>query len=232
MKISKANTDIPEDSLISEAVTIKTTYPPGRVFNVYVMSEIGYADEYIELIDILAGAKDTDTFNIYLNTPGGNMDTAIMIVNALASTEAITTAYLTGNVASAGTVIALACDALVPMAYSEFMIHTYSMGAYGKGHELDTRVKFTSDNWKKFAKDVYTPFLTDDELDSILKGQDMYFSASEVVDRWERVIQFREKQADAYKQDNLLEDTNMIIQYLQDNGYTVTKSKTKSKSES
>lgn len=212
-------------NLGEEGAVIKTSPNPGITSNIYITTEIGDPQEYIELVDLLHSAKDEDNINIYLNTPGGNSDAMIMVVNALSDTAGTTTAYITGTVASAGTAIALACDNLVPMAYSEFMIHTYSMGTYGKSHEIAARVDFTNKQWENFARDVYTPFLTDEELSAVLRGEDKYFSAEEVAVRWQRVIDFRISTVEDVQKASQEDDTDMVVEHLISKGYKITKPK-------
>jgi len=86
---------------------------------------------YNELCHELRTAERGDTFTIHLNTPGGMVDSAFMIIDAIKASKAKVTGYLSGTVASAGTMIALACDKLEVADHTSFMIHNYSAGMMG-----------------------------------------------------------------------------------------------------
>lgn len=101
---------------------------------VYLTDQIDEPSEYNEMCAILRNAERGDTVSIYINTPGGMIDSAFMIVDAIKNSKATVIAHLAGTVASAGTIIALSCDKLVVADHTGFMIHNYSAGLSGKGY--------------------------------------------------------------------------------------------------
>lgn len=102
--------------------------------DVYITDGIDEPSCYNELCQILRNASKGETVNLYLNTPGGIIDSAFMIVDAIKSSKAKVTAYLSGTVASAGTIIALSCDNLVVADHTAWMSHSYSGSVGGKGY--------------------------------------------------------------------------------------------------
>lgn len=156
----------------------------GNVTNVYLTSEISSPDTYNELCHTLINAEPHETFIVNLNTPGGDLDSAIMILDALRCTEATTIAYLTGQVSSAGTMITMGCKEVRIAEHSSFMIHNYSAQVSGKGNELVARQDFMNRVLGKLMRDVYVGFLTQEEIESIIEGSDFWFDSEEVLERW------------------------------------------------
>ena len=155
-----------------------------NIIRVYITTDIGDPWMYNELVHILDTAKFNQTVEFVINTNGGQLRSASMIMDAIRNTNATTVALLSGTVASAGTMVALSCDELVVGNYLEFLIHLYSGGIYGKGQELKAQQNFEEKQIERMFKDVYGGFLTDEELDVVISGSDLYFDEQEVLRRW------------------------------------------------
>ena len=166
------------DDLVPIVTTSKNTY------TAFLASEIDAPEVYNKLCYLLNTAKEGDTIYIELNTPGGHIDSAFKILHSLKKTKARTVAIITGTVASAGTIIALSCDEVEVGDYTQFMIHNYSTGTQGKGHEVMDYVQFTDKNLKATFKKIYSGFLTDKEMNAVIKGKDMWLNDEEVKERW------------------------------------------------
>ena len=156
--------------------------------HVYITDQIGEPADYNELCHLLKSATRGHKFHIHINTPGGILDSAFMIVDALNNTTAHTIAHLTGTVASAGTIIALSCNELVVSNHIAFMIHNYSGAIGGKGHEMKSRQKFTDESIENAFKEFYTGFLTPEEMQEVIDGRDMWMGTTEVQERWANKI--------------------------------------------
>jgi ATP-dependent protease ClpP protease subunit len=98
---------------------------------VYLTDTIDEPSCYNELCFRLKSASPAEVFTLVINTPGGILDSAMMIVDALKTTQAHTIAQISGTVASAGTIITLACKDLDIADHTAFMIHNYSGGLVG-----------------------------------------------------------------------------------------------------
>lgn len=147
---------------------------------------------YNELCYLLISAKPDWTFNLIINTPGGVVDSALMIVDAISNSPATVIGHLTGTVASAGTIISMMCDDLVVAPHISFMIHNYSGGMMGKGHEMKARQKFTDDQLNAAFMSFYSGFLTKKEMTSVLEGADLWMSSQEIEDRWAKRVSYLE----------------------------------------
>jgi ATP-dependent protease ClpP protease subunit len=92
----------------------------------YITDTIEEPALYNELCHTIRTAPASTTITLNINTPGGVIDSALMIIDAINSSAATTVAKLTGTVASAGTIIALACNKVITSNHLTFMIHNYS----------------------------------------------------------------------------------------------------------
>lgn len=153
---------------------------------VYLTDVIEAPSLYNELCYKLDNASSAEEFFIYINTPGGILDAAIMVVSSIKNTLANTTARLSGTVASAGTIIALACRHVELADHTAFMIHNYSGGLYGKGHELKAHQEFVDANLNKSFSSFYEGFLTPTEIKRVIDGKDYWMNKDEVLSRLAR----------------------------------------------
>lgn len=156
----------------------------GRTWHCYITSNISNPDTYNELCYLLDNAYPCDQINLHINTPGGVIDSAFKIIYSLNNTNAQTTAILTGTVASAGTMIALSCHDIEIAPFTQFMVHNYSGGTAGKGHEVRDYVKFSDKQLNKAFSTIYKDFLTTQEMHDVIEGKDMWMDDEEVMERW------------------------------------------------
>jgi ATP-dependent Clp protease, protease subunit len=152
---------------------------------VYICSDIAEPSNYNKLCHMLYNAKEYDEFILNINSPGGIIDSALMIIDAIKTTPAKVYARLTGTVASAATLISMACDEIYPTQGLSFMIHNYSSGGMqGKGHEMKARQQFIDRQLNRAFRDYYIGFLTDEEMSEIIEGKDIWLDHEEVAERW------------------------------------------------
>lgn len=157
---------------------------------VYLNDEIEIPGLYSELIHNLYNATEDDSFAIIINNGGGVVETAVMLVDAINRTPATVNCLISGFAASAATIIALACDNLEIAEHSSFMVHNYSGGLGGKGHELKARQQFMDKALNNAFKSFYAGFLTEEEMQEVIDGKDFWFAPDEVRERWENRKQF------------------------------------------
>ena len=165
----------------------------GTEYNVYLTNGIAYPEYYNELVDVLLNAEEYETINLHINNGGGSIDSAFMIIDAIGKSDATVIAKLSGTVASAATVITLACDELQCSKYLSFMIHNYSTGMQGKGHELKAYQNFTDRELNRAFKEIYKGFLTDEEMEKVIDGTDIWLNELEVLERWYNRVEHKNK---------------------------------------
>lgn len=171
-----------------ETDSIWDSYVPitqiGNDINVYLTDVIEAPANYNKLIHTLEQAEEYQYVNLYINNGGGAVDSAFMITEAIKSSDATVVAHLSGTVASAATIITMACDDIKCSPYLAFMIHNYSTGMQGKGHELKAYQTFMDKELNRAFKEIYKGFLTDDEMNDVIDGRDIWLNETEVLTRW------------------------------------------------
>jgi len=160
----------------------------GYMYNVYLTDTIEMPAAYNELIYLLRTASKNDSIEILLNNGGGVVDSGLMIVNALRETKAHTTARVSGLVASASTLITLACDDIIVEDFLSFMVHNYSHSVSGGGAQVKEYVTFTDRELSSTIGEIYKNFLTKEEIKSIIEqDREIWLNTEEVKERWNRM---------------------------------------------
>lgn len=152
----------------------------GRHTDIYLTDQIEAPSEYNKVCHILRNAYKGDTITLFINSGGGYIDSALAMVDALLHTKAIVTAHLAGTVASAATMLALTCNKIIVSNHVQFMIHNYSGGASGKGHEIKSQVDFTDKELNKAFDTFYSGFLTPNEMELVIAGKDYWMGTEEI----------------------------------------------------
>lgn len=176
----------------------------------YITKEILAASEYHDFTELAINLTEDDSIVLLIDSPGGYLSGAQMIITALNSSVAQSTAVIIDEAASAATIIALACDELLMREHSSFMIHNVSFGSYGKGHELKSHVNFSLAQSKKLLETTYKYFLTPEEIEEVLRGEDKYFDAEETMLRWSYVMEAREAEMQLAEAEHIAEHIEQL----------------------
>lgn len=156
------------------------------IYDCYITGSIEDPFNYNEVCHVLEQAAEGETAILHINTYGGHIDSAFKIIASIKRSKAKVVARLTGTVASAGTIIALSCHDLEVEDFTHFMIHNYSTGTQGKGHEIMEYVNFNDKDLKKTFTTLYSGFLTTREINEVIKGKDMWLTADDTRKRWDK----------------------------------------------
>lgn len=180
------NCEIPEDlrqiPIQNNPLRIQNL-PDHTEIDFYMPAEIEGIEDYIDFLRAVTDARVNDEVNIHINCYGGDITTAFNIIDVLSTSQANINISVEGNCCSAATMIALVGDTWDIMPHSFFMCHTYSSLRFGKRQELNASSEFDKVWLDKSIREIYKGFLTDDELERLMKGEDFYFTAEEVVQR-------------------------------------------------
>ena len=187
-----------------------TNKPIGHVHEFYLSGEIESAEEYIEWFDTIRHAGETDIVKIYINSPGGDLFTAIQFMRVLAETNATVVASVEGACMSAATMIFLCAENFEVTPHSMFMFHNYSGGTFGKGGEMIDQLQHERTWSAKLLREVYAGFLTEDEITSMLDNRDLWMDGSEVVKRLENRAKLAQAIAEKLNAKVLPEDSEPL----------------------
>jgi ATP-dependent protease ClpP protease subunit len=158
----------------------------------YLSGPIEGPEEYIEWFNIIRNASEYDTIKMYINSGGGNLDTALQFMRVLSDTAASTVASVEGSCMSAATMVMLSCDGIEVSPHSLFMFHNYSGGTIGKGGEMYDNIVFERQWSRDFLADIYKWFLSSEEIESILNNRDIWLTSEQVAERLKVVLEMRQ----------------------------------------
>lgn len=171
-----------------------------RAINTHIIKlwdDISVPSEYQDEIDLIDNASEEDVIVLDLCTDGGVLDTAMLFFRSLRSTAAHTVAVIGPSCSSAGSVIALSCKEFVLDTTSSLMLHT---STYGLGRSKDTDIyehaNFSRKQLKSFYEEVYSGFITEEELSDVIKGTPFYFTADELATRLDNLSEYRSSLAE------------------------------------
>lgn len=105
-----------------------------------LMDEIGFwgvtAQDFVDQL----AAVDTDTIELHISSPGGDVFDGLAIMNAIADHEAVVNVTVDGIAASAASYIALAGDTVTMNRGSQMMIHDAAGFCFGNAADMGDMV--------------------------------------------------------------------------------------------
>lgn len=153
----------------------------------YISESVGAPSEYTDMIHRIAMASPADVVYIHLNTPGGVLDTGVQLINAMRNSQAKVVTCLEGSANSLGTIIFLSGDEMIVNDNCTMMFHNFSGGLIGKGNEMIAELQAALDGFATLAKDIYIPFMTEEEVARIIRGEDIWMHSPEIRERLEKM---------------------------------------------
>jgi len=159
------------------------TKPTACYHEFYLSGEVGSPEEYIEWFDIIRNCSPQDIVKIHINSPGGDLYTAIQFLRVVTDCPGTVVTSVEGACMSAATLIFMNADSYEVSPHSVFMFHNYSTGMYGKGGELYDSIMHERKWSESLLREVYKDFLTEDEIQAILDNKDIWMDGDEVADR-------------------------------------------------
>jgi len=171
-----------------------TEYHDHIKFEYYLVGNIGDPEEYLELCHALRNCSAQDQFIIRLNSSGGQVRSGNQIINALKECPATTIGFIEADCGSMSTFVFLACDTWGVSPYAEWFGHTVSSGSWGKECETFEASQFLRKQTHKRVMEEYNSFLFPEEIESLLKGSDIYLDADQIMERLETFAEARDSQ--------------------------------------
>ena len=157
--------------------------PIGILHTFYISGVIEDAKTYTEWFEVIRNANNTDMIKIHINSPGGDLFTAIQFMRVLNESNAMIVASVEGACMSAATMIFLCANQFEISEHSMFMFHNYSGLSFGKGGEMYDNITHERKWSEKIMRKVYDNFLTEEEIKAILDNKDIWMEGEEVLKR-------------------------------------------------
>ena len=142
---------------------------------------------YRSLIEVLNNATEQDLVVLNINSGGGQLDSAISIIDALRNTRANTLAWISGSAYSAAGLIALSCQNVEVGEFATLMCHNSQYGLGGYTTDIKDRAVFEHKMISKIMHSVYKHFLSVDEVEAVLSNKTIWMDADEIVERFTKM---------------------------------------------
>ena len=149
----------------------------------YLCGEIREPQYYTELFYTLRTASATDLVYLHINSPGGDFNTGLQIINNMLASEARVVTVLEARAYSMAAFVFLSGDELIVHDNCQLMFHTYSGSFAGKGNEQLAEVQALGAWFEKVTTRICSPFLSAADIDRILKGSDLWMDSDEIRHR-------------------------------------------------
>lgn len=169
---------------------INSTTIPATQYDIFIDRQLGAPADFRELNFLLNTASENDRFNFYINSPGGHLTTALMIIESLKATLADTCAIIQGECHSAASMIVMYCDEIIALDSAHMMIHTATYGTVGNVGNVKAHTEFTTRQVEKLIDDTYTGFLAADEVEKVKIGVEFWFDSDEIRERLTRRLAY------------------------------------------
>lgn len=174
-----------------------TVKPIANRIDLYLLDEIDSVDRYAAWVPLIQGSTEYDHIVVHISSPGGLLDVSLQLYESLLLCPALVEVSIEGPCCSGASMIMMAADILSITPASYVMCHAFRGGFVGKANEIFANSEFSKPWFQSVVTDVYKDFLSKTEIDRMLNGEDFYFTAQEVLDRFTKVVEVRKKAAAA-----------------------------------
>lgn len=153
-------------------------------YSIILPYTISSLEDLTEEIWTLENAGPNDEVWITVHGCGGRVETANALIRAIKECEAPVHARLEGECASAMTAIALSCDSVLIDQFTYFMIHAPAFGVMTTDYKNTMRNASFNTEWcGRWLEYVYEEFLTEDEMERVKAGEELYIGGEELEDK-------------------------------------------------
>jgi ATP-dependent protease ClpP protease subunit len=141
---------------------------------------------YRAIAEEITNLGQHDTVQFRVNSPGGRLDGLVVLLNAIENTEADVVCFIEGECHSAASILALHCPNVIISPYASMMVHHVSYGTAGKDSDVVSMVMHNTAYCKELFMDTYKYFLSDQEVQDVLNGKEIWLRANDIKERLER----------------------------------------------
>lgn len=153
------------------------------VIEVPIDEDIKAANYYRMVAQAIRNTSEEDTVQFMINSIGGRMDGLQTLLSSMWISSANTEAYILGECHSAASMLALNCNSIYVAPNASMLVHFIRFGSNGKGADVKSHVDHVYRTSEKLFRDTYRFFITDEEMEKILNGYEMWLDAEDIVKR-------------------------------------------------
>jgi ATP-dependent protease ClpP protease subunit len=138
-------------------------------YKVFLTDEIKEPSYYDELIELLDSTSDNDIVHYRINSGGGDLYSAVSILNGNTSSSAFISCDCDGMIASGATMVMMSCSQITLKPFSMYMFHS-ARGTLGFQADSvqNSYYSVNRHNMGNLYWTVYKDILTQDELKSMI----------------------------------------------------------------
>jgi ATP-dependent protease ClpP protease subunit len=171
------NANDPTDDSLDDSSVFKIYKTPASTQYDIILSKsvVGDLTNYFELLQFLDNeVRVDDVVNVKLANYGGDLHSGVALAHSIKNCKATVVCHVISSCYSMAALLALCGDALLIYPGNYLMFHNYSGGEIGKAGEIETSHVANKKSWAYYLKYFCGPFLTEDEINSILTDRDLY----------------------------------------------------------
>jgi ATP-dependent protease ClpP protease subunit len=170
-----------------------------------IIGEISDASQFSDAISVLNMVDEDSDVVINLSTNGGSLAAADSLIHALRKTKANVHFVASGICHSAGSLLLLEAHSFELSEGFSSLIHCGSLGNIGAFNQYKSQAAFDVMYMERTMRNAYRHFLTEEEIENVLKGQDLWLDAEQWMVR-------SEARNECYKQEHLAYEAAMLAE--------------------
>lgn len=175
--------DSPFPSMFQDSCPVFQSSYTKHVYDIILDENIREPAYYRQALQTFKQANEGDLIRITLNNGGGRIDTALMFLHGIEETQAEVLAILEGDTHSASSMIALSCHGVEVKPFASMMVHHASFGTYNTVQNVMDHVNFTSKQTEALIRKVYKYFLTEIEVEEVIRNREIWLTHEEIGER-------------------------------------------------
>lgn len=167
-----------------------------------VDEEVRSAKYYRHVCNKIRELGEADEVEFNINSNGGDLQGLISLLDAINLTDATVTAYCKGSCDSAASLLTLSCHNIIVSPYCTMLVHFAEMGiSPDRMYELRNQLDHYNELCKRVFVDVYQGFLSEDEIQDVINGKQMWLQSEQIIERLEKRKVYFEQLASEEKED-------------------------------
>ena len=180
----------------------KQTYPTifaqplGNRFVVNITSDFDSSDTYDEIVALLSTATEIDEIVWNVSSYGGFVNSLQMLLGWKAMCPAHQTHVLHSNADSCASVFFLSdADQYIVGDGATMFLHEIQAGVSGTTSNMIRHMEHLKETNESFIKKSYQDFVSEEEMNQILTGVELFFTADQIRERLQQREQKRQEEA-------------------------------------
>lgn len=161
--------------------------------SVHIDEPIRSAKYYRSVVQELGDLTENDEVIFRIASPGGDLDGLVALIEAIRNCDADILGVITGKAHSAASMLALSCPNVAITPSANMLVHFVSFGSGGKAWDVVSHVHHTVDYSTAIFREIYQGFLTEQEMQDIIQGKELWLQAPEIEERLIKRQEFYQK---------------------------------------